>query len=98
MGGQKQAGWRAIRGFELYWHAWDNEFVVYHSGSGDTHLLNLLAATALQSLQQAPADLSELTAQIASRHGLEIDEDFQRSMEELVTELARLGLIEQVGE
>jgi len=96
MSAVEQASWRAIPGFHLYWHSWDHEFVVYHSGSGDTHLLNLVAATILQRLQDQPAMLPELTEYTTSTLGIEADESFASSLEGLIKDLTRLGLIERV--
>lgn len=96
MSAAEQASWRTIPGFHLHWHSWNHEFVVYHTGSGDTHLLNLAAAAVLQRLQDRPAMLAELTEYATSRLGIEADEAFMHSMVDLVKDLTKLGLIERV--
>jgi len=92
----KAARWKVNSGFPLYWQSWDNEFVVYNSGSGDTHLLDPVAAEALQSLEQESADLSELAGKIAASLKIEPDSEFSAYLEQLLSNLYKLGLIERV--
>ena len=88
--------WRVPSGFGLHWQSWEDEFVVYNSGSGDTHLFDPIAAKALQSLDKEPASLSELEGRLAA--SLEIDPDSKLSayLERLLSDFHRLGLIERV--
>jgi len=48
----------------LLWKSWDGEFVVYNSGSGDTHLLDPLTAEVLKNIQQGPIAPAELAAKL----------------------------------
>ena len=58
--------WCVSPRFGLYWHSWGDEFVVYNSGSGNTHLLDVVAAQALKILDRAPANLLELSHEVAA--------------------------------
>jgi len=80
----------------IYLHSWDNnEYVVYNSLTGDTHLLNLTAGRLLLELQQSPTDtitLANLSPPIdqtekSTQHKLEI--------EHILEELSTLNLIEK---
>ena len=79
---------------ELLWLDWDDGHVVYHGGSGDTHLLDVTAAGLLRRLQQTPAAPEELCATIAGSQGLASDEALGYTRE-LLAELERLALVER---
>ena len=92
----KATRWRVLSEFSLHWQSWDDEFVVYNSGSGDTHLLDPVAAEALQNLEQESADLSELVARVAASLEIEPDTDFAAYLEQLLSDLYKLGLIARI--
>jgi PqqD family protein of HPr-rel-A system len=82
---------------QLLWRTWeDDEAVVYHIPSGDTHLLNLVAAEALRALEQGPLDCPELAERIAPSLACVPDDDFLHHLEKLMAEFGELGLIEPV--
>ena len=89
------AKWRLVPGFPLYRHSWDDEFVVYNTGSGDTHLLDPVAAKALQILEDGPVVLSELTGGVAASLEIEGDHRLLAYLERLLSDFRRLGLIER---
>jgi len=68
--------------------------LVYHAPSGDTHLLNPLAAEALRSLAAAAASAAELTTHVAALFDLQADGGLLRQMEQCLIQFAELGLIE----
>lgn len=84
--------WRIVPGYELLWFESDDGHVVYHSGSGDTHLIDDAAAELLRLLQAGSEAADALAARLA--------EDGVASAEapeytaRLLHELARLGLVE----
>lgn len=89
--------WR-LAAQDLQWRSWDDQLVVYHPASGDTHLLHPVAGQLLDSLAHAPADTDALTTQLAPV--LEAANDKQgellEQLERLLVELERLGLVEVV--
>ena len=86
--------WRAVQGHELLVRTWDGDRVVYHCGSGDTHLLNAFAFQALQLLGMASADQDELAQRMAAHFRIDRDQTLHTKMGALITDLDRLGLIE----
>jgi PqqD family protein of HPr-rel-A system len=90
------ARWRVPMGFSLHWQSWDDEFVVYNSGSGDTHLLDSVAAEALQSLERESANLSELAGKVAASLEINLDDNLSAYLERLVSDFHRLGLVERI--
>ena len=86
--------WQTVAGFDLLWRDWDDGHVVYHSGSGDTHLLDAAAAGIVRRLQQSPAVPAELSPLVTESLGLAPEESLSYT-EELLMELERLGLVER---
>lgn len=96
MTSNKSAKWKVNPEFPLQWQVWDDEFVVYNTGSGDTHLLDTLAAEVLQSLEREPADLSELIDRVVASLKIEPDSKFSDYLEQLLYDFHKLGLIQRV--
>lgn len=87
--------WTACRGSALLWRSWDNQqSIVYHVESGDTHLLNHVAAQALRLLQDAPSNVSELAERVTAALGGVADETFMQHLGRLLAEFDESGLIE----
>ena len=92
----EDARWKVNPAFPLHWHVWDDEFVVYNTGSGDTHLLDPVAAEVLQSLEIESADLPELIDRVAASLRIEPDSKFSAYLEQLLSDLHKLGLIQRI--
>lgn len=86
----QKCNWRASN--ELYFRSWNDEFVVYHSRSGDTHLLGTAAGHILLALQQAPSDAIALSQSLASLPGI-APEEFMLQINDMLAELNALSLI-----
>ena len=80
---------------QFLWEHWDEESVVYHAPSGQTHLLNALATEALLLLQSRPLGLPALTNELASLCEIQVDASFLQKIGVLTTQLQDLGLIER---
>jgi PqqD family protein of HPr-rel-A system len=90
----EQAGrWRIIPGYELLWFEGDDGHVVYHGGSGDTHLIDDAASSLLRLLQSGPQTSLVLSAQLIEQ-GRVAAEDAPEYTAMLLQELARQGLVE----
>ena len=85
-----------ISGHALHFRSWNDEFVVYNSLSGDTHLLGSAAAHVLLKLQQAPSDAIILAESLASLLQTNFDEELALEMAHLLADLDRLALIERI--
>ena len=86
--------WRICSRHAVLWRVWDGPAVVYHDGSGDTHLLNPVAFAGLRALAQAPTDVADLARRVAGELNLPCDQTFENHMATLVTDLHRLNLVE----
>lgn len=86
--------WRLPSDQALYFHSWEDEFVVFNSLSGDTHLLGLLAGKILLQLQQAPSDAMALAESLAPLWQAGLDEELGFQIEPLLADLHALALIE----
>ena len=86
--------WTAPASHQLRWHTWgDGHYVVYHRESGDTHMLNEVAAELLRQLDGRTIAVPELTARVAAELEVEADE-LAPHVDRLVPYLEDLGLIE----
>jgi PqqD family protein of HPr-rel-A system len=89
--------WRLCGDLPLCWRFWDDEFVVYHPASGNTHWLNVAAAEVLKLLESAPASTSQMVTQLTAAFEAPADQQLWDHVERLCAELDQLGLIEAVA-
>jgi PqqD family protein of HPr-rel-A system len=86
--------WRITRDCQLSWRKWDEEYVVYNSGSGDTHLLDSFGAEILLCLKENPSDAHELAMGVLG--DLETDQApmVTSRIEQLLAQFEAVGLVE----
>jgi len=77
--------WRIAPDAQLKLRYWDDECVLYHGASGDTHRLEDLVGHMLERMLQSPASIPEL-AEAIDLH--------TEDVESALNELARLGITE----
>ena len=87
--------WKMPDHAALHWEGWDEQYAVYDARSGETHLLNTVAALALQELCNKAVSVGELCEELADYLGLACDEQFVQQIEELLLQFHHLGLIEK---
>jgi PqqD family protein of HPr-rel-A system len=87
--------WRLMSDQALQFRSWDDEFVVFNSLSGDTHLLGSTAAQILLKLQQAPSNTAVLTESLATLLHAEMDNELVIQVEQILVDLDTLALIER---
>jgi len=87
--------WRVPAHSRFHWRCWDDEHVVYHVNSGDTHRLNAAGARALHLLINAPRTASELAESLRDQFPGEAEAVVLVTVGELVHRLERLGLVER---
>jgi PqqD family protein of HPr-rel-A system len=80
----------------LLWRAYDDHFMVYNCASGQTHYLNLLAAMALQQMEEHPATVEDLGQRICAEAGV-LDIAGLDQLPNLVAQLDELGLIAPIA-
>jgi PqqD family protein of HPr-rel-A system len=90
--------WRRVSDTQLIQRDWDDEVVIYHPESGDTHLLNPAAVEMLQVLEQGPASAKALGEHIASRFNVPLDGKLRDQVEETLAGLSRVGLVEKISQ
>ncbi len=86
--------WRLSPGARLHWRAWGEEYVIFNSESGDTHMLDSVAGYGLACLEKSPHDLESLALSIGEKFGMESGRLLRDYIQRLITELSSLGLIE----
>lgn len=87
--------WRVISGQALHFRTWEDEFIVYNSLSGDTHLLGPAAAHILSRLQEAPSDAATLAESLTPLLQANFDGELVPEIEHLLADLGSLELIER---
>lgn len=87
--------WQVSSGDALHIRSWNDEFVVYNTLSGDTHLLGSSAAHVLLKLRQTASDAVTLATSLAPLIQAEMNDEFVSQIEQLLTDLGRLALIER---
>lgn len=92
-----QMGWFSDPAFPLSVRHWDDDYVVYHPGSGDTHLLDASRYLLLSQLGRQAAPAVVIAGRVSSQLGLPDDAEFTEKIETLLSDLYGLGLIEKVG-
>jgi PqqD family protein of HPr-rel-A system len=80
----------------LLWKIWDDEFIVYHPVSGDTHLLDHVSGEILKIIESMPATRPDLASHISIKYGMSLDEKLNEYIGELLVKLRELHLIEPV--
>jgi PqqD family protein of HPr-rel-A system len=86
--------WRITKSCQLLWRKYDEEYLVFNSGSGHTHLLDVIGRGVLRCLEEHPLSSQELALEMAE--GLEPGSApvITEQMEELLAKFQDLGLIE----
>jgi PqqD family protein of HPr-rel-A system len=85
--------WKIADQLRLRWRSWQDEYIVYNCNSGDTHLLNPIAAEALKNLQQAPHSIEDLSQVVGDKLDIAVDQTLQQNLHRFVLKLAHLGLV-----
>jgi PqqD family protein of HPr-rel-A system len=90
--------WKVHGSSGLCWRTWDDEHVVFHPPSGDTHLLNDFTAEVLRALEECPATESELTQLLSAACTTPHESDLREQINNVLGRFHELGLIEQATE
>lgn len=92
----RETVWGVVEDARLHWSEWDGEFVLFHENSSNTHQLSPVAATAIKFLIDEPANSSSLAQMTALKLKLEIDSALQDDIDQLLSQLKKLGIIQSV--
>jgi PqqD family protein of HPr-rel-A system len=89
--------WRKLLGIEFLWHSWGDEHVVFNTGSGAAHLLNVVEAEALHCLEGSERSCSELVDDVAEALDIgDAKDNLERYLQELLAQFQDVGLIESL--
>lgn len=88
--------WRLCRPEGVRVQPWPQDYSVFNTETGDTHILSELPATAILALQQdGPMGAAQLAAHLAALCEVEPSDAWHRRIHGMLSELAALELIEQ---
>lgn len=87
--------WRLVSGFEIIEWSWDDEYVIYNDGSGDTHLVDYIAARVLRHLQKTPMSVDELIQELSAYDDIESDDNLVLDIEAVLLHLHKANLVER---
>jgi PqqD family protein of HPr-rel-A system len=90
--------WRVASRAPLRWRGFDSEWVVFHPDSGDTHLLDPLAAATLRVLEAAPSSAALLVERLPRVADLPVPDDLAGTVAEILRVFDEVGLIEPVDD
>jgi PqqD family protein of HPr-rel-A system len=88
--------WRIPAESQLHWRAWEDDVVLFDARSGETHLLNAVAAEVLKSLAESPADLGTLARRVAIHFDVAPDSGWLSRLKALLARFDEAGLVEPV--
>jgi len=91
-----ETAWRVSVGYAISCHAWEDGYTAFHSGSGDTHLLDHLTGEVLSCLLRQPLSLDELAQTITGKTFAELDDGSAQALDNALASLQRVYLIEPV--
>jgi PqqD family protein of HPr-rel-A system len=80
----------------LLWKQWLDELVVYNLTSGNTHVINPIAAKILRQLELQPSTPTQLAENVASEFDLESDQEVVGHVERLIGDFDELGLVKPI--
>lgn len=92
---QPETIWQAVEPAELRWRSWEGQSVVFHVGSGDTHLLSPAAAEILQGLAAGPATFDSIVQRFATAMDAPVAPQIFDAVDGVLTSLGALGLVRQ---
>jgi len=82
--------WSADADLRRHWRVWDDEVMVFHPKSGETHCLNPLAAHVLQLLTVRAMTTSELVDRLRAES---MGQPTGQEIDSLLRQFDELGLI-----
>jgi PqqD family protein of HPr-rel-A system len=85
--------WRLNALVALHWRNWDDEWVVFDSGSGQTHKMDLLTAAVLTLVEAGATTEGELLSQLTQASDISGPEWLQ-AVQAAIGRLSDIGLIE----
>ncbi len=88
--------WRVVGDAGIQTHEWDGQLVLYHGGTGNTHLLDGDAAVIIRVLHKGAATARQLADELNGDAGGE--DARQARLARTLDALQRLDIVEPLGE
>ena len=86
--------WRLADDADLQWRIWEEQTIIYHPPSGDTHCLNPLAAAVLRRIEQQPVATQQLVQAVFQTLEMEVTSSLEQQVQMLLGQFHELGMIE----
>lgn len=86
--------WRACSPEDLLWVSWEEDFTVYNRATGETHLLNALPAEIVHILGKQPLTARALSEKMAQLCETENSLEWSQRINQVLSDLAALSLVE----
>jgi PqqD family protein of HPr-rel-A system len=84
--------WTVSAGTCLCWKQWGDGFIIFHEASGNTHYLNLFAATALKLLFDKASCAESLAKDTSDKLSIPYEPSMVDSINVMLSELKSLGV------
>lgn len=78
----------------LHWRRWDDEWVVFDVGSGQTHQMDTLTAVTLMVVDDTPVPLAELGSRVAAELLIPSNQELFDALNGILHRLVTAGLLE----
>ena len=85
--------WRLVPGADLHWRNWDERYVLFNSASGQTHIVDPVAALIIEEIARG-SGAEMLFQRLAQLLDLDLTIETQTKLQETLKHLDALGLIE----
>ena len=93
---QSTTGWKILEEGALHWERWGEQYALYDSLSGETHLLPEFSARVLQQLSVRPRTADALAQALCEGSDESCDPAFIEHVSQLLVQLQAAGLTENV--
>lgn len=80
----------------LHWRCWEEQWVVFDAGSGQTHCIDALTAAILSRIEREPADTEALIASATQESGINNHAVWSKALNPVLDRLVDSGLIELI--
>jgi PqqD family protein of HPr-rel-A system len=89
--------WQAVPAADLSWAAYDDNFVLFHRPSGQTHFINAVTAVLLCDVLSEPRSArAAAQALVEAQHATD-DPDYEPHVLGLILRLEELGLVRRIA-
>jgi len=82
--------WKAVRDFRILHKRWAGESVIYHTGSGDTQLMDTVGIVILDFIQSTAVSTEDILGHIKAELNIDVDEAVLMSV---LSDFSRSGVI-----